>query len=122
MRVLVSHVQLFSTPWSVACQTPCPWNSPGKNTGVSNHSLLQGIFLTQGLNLDLMHCRQILYCLSHKGNPLVPQSGIEPTRLALKGKVLATGPPGKSLLIAFCAGDVIIVSVHVLQKQMEGQS
>ena len=97
-------------------------DSPGKNTGVGCHALLQGIFPTQGSNPGLMHCRQILYCLSHQGNPLVPQSGIEPTRLALEGKVLATGPPGKSLLIAFCAGDVIIVSVHVLQKQMEGQS
>ena len=29
----------------------CPWNSPGKNTGVHGHSLLQGIFLTQGLEL-----------------------------------------------------------------------
>ena len=28
----------------------CPWNSPGKNTRVSCHSLLQGIFLTQGSN------------------------------------------------------------------------
>ena len=26
----------------------CPWNSPGKNTGVGSHSLLQGIFPTQG--------------------------------------------------------------------------
>ena len=39
----------------------CPWNSPGKNTGVGSHSLLQGIFPTQGLNLGLLHCRQILY-------------------------------------------------------------
>ena len=41
------------------------WNSPGKNTGVCSHSLLQGIFLTQGLNMSLLHCRQILYYLSH---------------------------------------------------------
>ena len=39
----------------------CPWNSPGKNTGVGCHSLLQGIFPTQGLNLGLPCCRQILY-------------------------------------------------------------
>ena len=38
----------------------CPWDSPGKNTGVGCHSLLQGIFLTQGSNLGLLHCRQIL--------------------------------------------------------------
>ena len=31
----------------------CPWDSPGKNTGVGYHFLLQGIFLTQGLNLHL---------------------------------------------------------------------
>ena len=42
-----------------------PWDSPGKNTGVGSHSLLQGIFPTQGLNAGLLHCRQILYCLSH---------------------------------------------------------
>ena len=46
------------------------WNSPGRNTGVGSHSLLQEIFPTQGLNLGLLHCRQILYCLSHQGNPL----------------------------------------------------
>ena len=45
-----------------------PWNSPGQNTGVGSLSLLQGIFPTQGLNPDLMHCRQILYQLSHKGS------------------------------------------------------
>ena len=44
----------------------CPWDFPGKNTGVSCHSLLQEIFPTQGLNPGLLHCRQILYCLSHQ--------------------------------------------------------
>ena len=34
----------------------CPWNSPGKNTGVDSHSLLQGIFPTQGPNPGLPHC------------------------------------------------------------------
>ena len=46
-----------------------PWNSPGKNTGVDSHSLLQGIFLTQGSNPGLPSCRQILYCLSYQGSP-----------------------------------------------------
>ena len=36
---------------------------------MSCHSLLQGIFPTQGLNLGLLHCRQILYHLSHQGSP-----------------------------------------------------
>ena len=46
-----------------------PWNSPGQNTGVGSHSLLQGIFPAQGLNPGLPHCRWILYQLSHKGSP-----------------------------------------------------
>ena len=40
-------------------------DSPGKNTGVGCHSLLQEIFPTLGSNLGLLHCRQILFCLSH---------------------------------------------------------
>ena len=43
-----------------------PWNSPGKNPGVDSHSLLQGIFPTQGSNVGLLHCGQILYHLSHR--------------------------------------------------------
>ena len=39
-----------------------PWSSPGQNTGVGSLFLLQGTFPTQGLNSDLPHCRQILYC------------------------------------------------------------
>ena len=44
----------------------CPWNSPSKNTGVSSHSLLQGIFPTQDSNPGLLHYRQIHYHLSHR--------------------------------------------------------
>ena len=44
-----------------------PWNSPGKNTGVGCHSLLQRIFPAQGLNPGLLHCRQIIHHrLSHQ--------------------------------------------------------
>ena len=39
---------------------------PGNNTGVGSHSLLQGVFLTQGLNPGLLYCRQILYYLSYQ--------------------------------------------------------
>ena len=48
-----------------------PWNSPGQNNGVSSHSLLQGIFPTQGSNLGLRHCRWILYQLSPQGSPVL---------------------------------------------------
>ena len=43
-----------------------PWDSPGKKLGVGCRSLLQRIFLTQGSNLGLLYCRQILYHLSHQ--------------------------------------------------------
>ena len=46
-----------------------PWNSPGQDTGVGSLSLLQGIFPTQGWNPGLLHCRRILYQLSHQGSP-----------------------------------------------------
>ena len=53
------------------CSTPGSsvhgMDSPGKNTGVGCHVLLQGIFLTQGRNTGVLHCRQILYHLSHEG-------------------------------------------------------
>ena len=48
-----------------------PWNSPGQNIGVNRLSLLQGVIPTQGWNVGLLHCRQILYQLSHKGSPLL---------------------------------------------------
>ena len=47
----------------------CPWDFPGKSTGVGCHCLLQGIFLTQGSNVILPHCKQTLYHLSHQGSP-----------------------------------------------------
>ena len=53
--VVLSHVWCFVTPWTVASQALCPWDSPGENTGVGCHFLLQGIFLTQGLNPHLLH-------------------------------------------------------------------
>ena len=55
---MLSHVQLFDP---VDCRILCPWDYPEKNTGVGCHFLLQGIFPTQGLNLDLPHCRRTLH-------------------------------------------------------------
>ena len=46
-----------------------PWNSPGKHTWVGSHSILPGIFPTQGLNPGLPHCRRIVYQLRHQGSP-----------------------------------------------------
>ena len=45
--------------------SPAHGDSPGNNSGVGWHFLLQGIFPTQGLNPGLPNCRWILYQLSH---------------------------------------------------------
>ena len=62
---LDTTVQLFATPWTIQSM-----DSPGQNTEVDSLSLLQGIFPTHGSNPGLLHCRRILYQLSHKGSPL----------------------------------------------------
>ena len=64
VKVLVN--QSCPTLWD---PMDCPWNSPGENTGMGCHSLFQEIFLTQGLNPDFLHCKQILYHLSCQGSP-----------------------------------------------------
>ena len=59
---------------SMDCKTArlfCSWDSPGKNTGVGCHALLQGIFPTQGSKPGCPHCRRILYRLSHQGSPWI---------------------------------------------------
>ena len=69
--VCVKLTELYPTLWGTmdcSLSGSCPQNSPGMNTGVGCHSLLQEIFLTQGSNLDLRHCREILYPLSHQGS------------------------------------------------------
>ena len=58
MNTRGSHTRLF-----------CPWNSPGKNAGVSCCFLLQGIFLTQGLNPRLLHWQADSLVLSYLGSP-----------------------------------------------------
>ena len=60
--------------WTVARQSMgfCPWDSPGKDTGVGCHALLQGIFPTQGSNpylQQVLHHSQVFYPLSHLGSP-----------------------------------------------------
>ena len=98
-------------------------DSPGKNTRVGCHALLQGIFLTQGSNLGLLHCRWILYQLSHRGSPWttadqgppsmefsrqeywgglpfpfpgdLPDPGIKPRSPALRADALPSEPPGR---------------------------
>ena len=64
-------VQLFVTPWTVACQAPLSKNLPGKNTEMDCHFLLQRIFPTQGSNLSLLcllHWQVDSLSLYHLGN------------------------------------------------------
>ena len=68
---LLICIWLFVTPWTVACQSPLPWNYPGKNTGVGCHSPRVRIFLTQGL------------------------TSIKPASPASAGEFFTTEPPGK---------------------------
>ena len=52
---VLSHVQLFVTPWTAACRAPLSWNFPGKNTGAGCYFLLQEIFPTHRWNPYLLH-------------------------------------------------------------------
>ena len=81
----------------INCSPParllCPWNFPGKNTGVGGHSLLQEIFPTQASNSGLLHCRQILYPLIYKRLYLIScilLPSITPNKL------IGLPPPGMS--------------------------
>ena len=68
-KISLSHSDSFPPHGLQPTRLLCPWDSPGKNTGVGCHFLLQGIFPAQGWNPGLPHCRQILYHLSHQGSP-----------------------------------------------------
>ena len=70
----------FATPWTVANMRLCPWNCPGKNTGVGCHFLPEGIFLTQGSNsqlLCLLHWQADALPLRH---PERPRSQVQPLK------------------------------------------
>ena len=63
--------ELFGIPWAVACQIPLSMRLPKQEywSGLSFPS--PGDLSTQGLNLGLLHCRQILYHMSHQGSPII---------------------------------------------------
>ena len=66
-----SCLTLFVTLWTVACQALLSVGFPSKCTGVGCHFLLQGIFPTQGSNLNLLHWQADSLPLSHLGRPVV---------------------------------------------------
>ena len=66
---MFKHVQPYGLQ---ATRLLCPWDSPGKNTAVGCHALLQGIFLTHGLNahlLSLLHWQADSLPLAPPGKP-----------------------------------------------------
>ena len=69
--VLLSCVQFFGTLRTVVCQAPLLTEFSRQEYWSGYRSLFQGIFLTQGSNPGLLLCRQILYHLSHQGNPQI---------------------------------------------------
>ena len=64
----LSHVQLFETPQTVAHQAPLSMEFSRQKYWVDSHFLLQGIFLTQGLNLHLLHWQADSLPLPHLGS------------------------------------------------------
>ena len=103
----VNVTQSCLTLWSHGLCNP--WNSPGQNTEVDNHSLHQGIFPTQSSNPGLMHCRQIPYQLNHHGSLRIlewvayPISSLSswarnPTRVSwIAGKFFTSWATGEAL-------------------------
>ena len=100
----------------------CPWDSPGKNTGVCSHSLFQGIFPTQGSNAGLLHYRQILYHLSHQESPwIIPKPSCPQSmeNLLLRNQSLvpksaaATEDQGEAIEV-HCATDLALSYMWVL--------
>ena len=98
-----SHVWLFATPWTVTCL--CLWDSPGKNTGVGCHALLQWIFLIPGSNLHLL-------CI------LPWQAGSLP--LAPPGKPI-TWVPGIYSLLPGCLASLVAQTLKNLPAMQETQ-
>ena len=107
-----SHVWILWLHGLYPASLLCPWDFPDKNTGMGCHFLLQGIFLSQGSNPGLLHCRQILYWLSHQEAQnayvlcLVIQS--YPTLCdlmdcSLPGSFVLGDSPGKNIGVGFYA-------------------
>ena len=94
----LSRVQLFCDPmdWSLPCFL-CPWDFPGKNTGVSCHFLLQGICPIQGSNpylLHLLHWLADSLPLCHLGSPEFSYF-----LATLKSQMCDTSPSGTNSIV-----------------------
>ena len=74
----LGRVRLLATPWTVARQATLSMEF-SRQKYWRGHFFLQGSFPTQGSNLGLLHCRQILYCLSQQRSPSIEEAVIIPT-------------------------------------------
>ena len=100
----------------------CPWNFPGKNTGMGCHFLLQGIFPAQGSILHLLHWQADSLLQCHMGNPLSCEKILKivlkattyrhPPEL-LSGYVKESGPCGSLFLSLQGDGDRQVRKVNV---------
>ena len=112
----LSHVRLFATPPTVAYRAPPSMEIPGKNTAVGCHFLLQGNFPTQGSIPGLLHCKQMLYRLSHRGSKNTGVGGYfllqgiflttdQTMSPAMQAHSLLSEPPGKPRYNVKCYGN-----------------
>ena len=82
----------------------CPLNSPGKNTEVGSHSILQGIFLIKGSNLGLPHCRQVLNHPSRQGRPETNYFWANSFRVSYKKKTHRRGMRMETMAVSCWLG------------------
>ena len=71
LKVLVSHIWLFATPWTVSCQPPLSMEFSRQEYRNGLPFPSPGVFPTQGSNPRLLHCRWILHHLSHQRSPSI---------------------------------------------------
>ena len=68
---LLSHVQLSATPWTVTHQAPLSMRFSRQEYCSRQPFPSPGDLLDPGIKLSLLHCRQILYRVSHQGSPII---------------------------------------------------
>ena len=104
-----SHIQLFQTYGLQPARLLCPWDSPVKNTGVSCHACLQGIFPTQGKCLGCVSCP----ALSGGSLPLAPTGKlgfrVKHTNLNLTHSKITKGESFLVLNFCFCLCEIKVI-------------
>ena len=125
-KLLLRELKVKGSEVKVAqsCLTLCdglysPWNSPDQDTGVGSLSLLQRIFPTQGSNPSLLHCRQILYQLSHNGSPSLRELKVNSSEVALQTPKVSEAVITEQNL--GCAGQQCTLASALLESRSRGR-